>query len=324
MRKVLILLVAAVFVMGFAVTASADDDYYQFATKSFSGYGAESYGDYVFAVGRDNKIHGWKVTIPTGADPNDRDYGGSGTFAPRTFTDLGTINLGYNDLGHSAELYVGNGIMWYGSGNDVYLGGTTGLRAYTWSVTGNTLSGARAAHQDVIFNNTVSSSETLAYDENTGTWYCGTRGRGIYHLDGSNNWVYDFTHMNMAGSHQDGIEMMGGELYVSDMTSDHIARYQNLGTVSNPDWQIFDKDLDGIREETFDDTYNYSSSYVVEGMGVGALTHFWVTSGSTLYELGGGTLPPPPIPEPATMLLLGSGLFSLIGLRKKKFFSNKS
>jgi len=38
------------------------------------------------------------------------------------------------------------------------------------------------------------------------------------------------------------------------------------------------------------------------------------------YEGGEFTLPGQPVPEPSTMLLLGSGLIGLLGYGRKKFF----
>ncbi len=204
MKKALLAGLALGLTLGISNTAMAlDDAYYSFGSMSFSGYAAESFGDYVFAVSSSGNIQGWEVSIAAGADANDRDYNSTGTFAPRTFTSLGSISLGgVSNRYASAELYIDNGVMWYGAAN------TGDLQAFTWDVTAGALTGARDEAQNVTVSNSISSSETLGYDDVTNTWYAGTRGRGIYHLDSSGNWVQDFTYMNMGGDHMDGMEMV--------------------------------------------------------------------------------------------------------------------
>jgi len=324
MRRLMVFFSVLGLVIGVSSAAFAlDDAYFTFGSTAYNGNAVDSYGSYVFGVSNAG-IQGWEVVIPDGADPNDRDYNGTGTFAPRTFNDLGTFSLGgVYSVGSSSELYVSDGVMWYGSADD------GNLEAFTWNVSGGVLAGSRDVTRDVAVSNSIASSETLGYDSSTNTWYAGTRTRGIYHLDGTGNWIYDFTYMNMSGGHMDGMEMVDGNLWVSDMTSDHLAMYQNLGTVAAPDWQIFDADEDGTRETTnFDDTFNYNYSAYVEGMGYGAFDHFWVTSNSSLYELGGGALQgviedegdggDNPVPEPSTIILMGIGLAGLAGYRRKK------
>ena len=98
---------------GIAVQALADD-YYTYGSTAFNGFAAESYGSYVFAVGSDNNVHAWDVSIPAGADPNDRNYLGAGSAAPRTFNHLGSFSLGFANQSNQASLYVANNTLWYG------------------------------------------------------------------------------------------------------------------------------------------------------------------------------------------------------------------
>lgn len=59
---------------------------------------------------------------------------------------------------------------------------------------------------------------------------------------------------------------------------------------------------------------DYSIWFGGYGVGTDTISH---TSGDILFQ---GTLDIQPVPEPATMLLLGSGLVGLAGLGRKKFF----
>ena len=97
---------------------------------------------------------------------------------------------------------------------------------------------------------------------------------------------------------------------------------QNLDAVAGANRQIHDKDGDGIREGadfTYDDTFNYSYSAHVEGMGFGTFDHFRATSGSTLYEVGGGIVTPEVVvPTPGAVLLGATGLGMVGWLRQRK------
>ncbi len=131
-----------------------------------------------------------------------------------------------------------------------------------------------------------SSSVTLSvlgFGDANGVWYAGGESaRRVYsYHEPTKSWVAEFDYPNLAGSHMDGMEVVvapkTGEqyVYVSDMTSDFIAQYH--------------------REETGwvqANLYQYSdgTGSPVEGFGFGALNHFWATSGSYLYEVGGGEI----------------------------------
>jgi hypothetical protein len=95
-------------------------------------------------------------------------------------------------------------------------------------------------------------------------------------------------------------------MFVSDMTSDYL-----LEVVKNPNgtWS---------KVNLFD--YGDPGSNAVEGMGFGALSHFWMGTGTYLQEIGGGQLQQEVnVPEPATLALLSISLGGMgwLALRRK-------
>jgi hypothetical protein len=102
--------------------------------------------------------------------------------------------------------------------------------------------------------------------------YCETTG----------TWGIAFDYPDLVGSHMDGIEIVVDPatsityVYVSDMTSDFLGQYR------------FDPEMGWVQENLF--TYQGTAGSLVEGMGFGALGHFWATGGTELYEIGGGDL----------------------------------
>ncbi len=117
-------------------------------------------------------------------------------------------------------------------------------------------------------------------------WYfSGEYPRRVYSYDPAlDAWTPEFDYPDMAGDHLDGMEFVRdpntgmGYVYVSDMTSDYIGQYTKDATGN---WQQVN-------------LFHYADPDVesVEGMGFGALNHFWVGgwSAGSLYELGGGDL----------------------------------
>ncbi|MBI5498636.1 MAG: hypothetical protein HY907_00205 [Deltaproteobacteria bacterium] len=138
----------------------------------------------------------------------------------------------------------------------------------------------------------------LGYDSVNEVWYLLSMSRGVYSSAGG-DWMLEFAYPDMAGDHGDGLEVAVGPegeifVYVSDMTSNYIGQWSRS---DNPctaavetewnEWNRFSyKELGGSRAK------------LVEGMGLGALGHFWVTSGdgdgaltdAVIYELGGGRI----------------------------------
>jgi hypothetical protein len=141
----------------------------------------------------------------------------------------------------------------------------------------------------VIPQNPKLSMCLLGFDEVSKRWFAAndqkvdgvTRRVYSYYPDGG-GWAAEFDYPNLAGGHGDGMEVVVDiktgipYVYVSDMTSDFIAQYYQDSTGK---W---------VQKNVF--KYMETSKQSVEGMGFGALQHFWITSGTALYEVGGGDL----------------------------------
>jgi hypothetical protein len=126
----------------------------------------------------------------------------------------------------------------------------------------------------------------LGFDGRDDRWYGGydrtIRRVYSYYPDGG-GWAIEFDYPNLAGSHQDGMEVVMDPkekvsyVYVSDMTSDFLAQYYRDETTGK--W---------VQKNVFE--YQETENQHVEGMGFGAFQHFWATSGAAVYEVGGGDL----------------------------------
>jgi hypothetical protein len=123
----------------------------------------------------------------------------------------------------------------------------------------------------------------VGYDDVNGDWYAGldsTNRRVYQYCAETDTWGIAFRYPDLAGSHMDGLEVVTDPetgipyVYVSDMTSDFIGQYEKHPTMG---W---------VQKNLF--SYQGTSGELLEGMGFGPLYHFWATSGSSLYEVGGG------------------------------------
>ena len=124
----------------------------------------------------------------------------------------------------------------------------------------------------------------IGYDDVNGIWYASNEmaRRVFQYCAETDTWGLAFLYPDLAGSHMDGIEVVTDPetgipyVYVSDMTSDFIGQYEK-----HPDLGWQQKNLFSYASVTGD---------AVEGMGFGALYHFWATGGNSLFEIGGGEL----------------------------------
>jgi hypothetical protein len=124
----------------------------------------------------------------------------------------------------------------------------------------------------------------MGYDDVNGVWYASNENqrRVFQHDAATDTWGLAFYYPELAGDHMDGIEVVTDPetgipyVYVSDMTSDFIGQYRK------------DPDVGWVQQNLF--SYQGTAGAPVEGMGFGALNHFWATAGNSVYEVGGGDL----------------------------------
>ncbi len=320
MKKILFVFLVCLICCLSRYNAVLANDYYVYGTWDWNGEsaqdvnGIDGYGDYL-VVEDGAYFYFKKVTVLDSdndgiADPYQHpdNPDDPGPVETRVFTDVGSYYY-YDDIGSYIGSSYGGAVM---TAEKLYLGGDGELYAWNWSVDENgniVLSDFVAILTDP---QALTYFEDIAYDENTNTFYALTRERDIYSFnpDEDNDWNYEFSYSGYSGWHGDGIASVNGHLYISDMTSDVIGQWDYI----NGQWQ-----------ETA--TFLYSNPYDVEGMGFGPNNHFWVTAWSgVFYEIGGGKLQESienPIPEPATVILVGSSLLGIAFIARKNIGKNK-
>jgi hypothetical protein len=255
-------------------------EYYQFAdfqqgsTPFLGGYDVESFDDRLYVLGYSNMIDVYQVTLlDSDADgllePNQHPDNPeeTGPIEGRTLTfvesipSFGTPSLSTSEIfAREDRIYIaGSQITEY-----ILAGGATTVIATPppWA----------------------SYFSQSGYDEVNGVWYASNESnRRVFQHDAvTNTWGIAFLYPELAGDHMDGLEVVTDPetgipyVYVSDMTSDFIGQYR-MDPVEG--W---------VQENLF--SYSGTSGAPVEGMGFGALNHFWATAGSSVYEVGGGDL----------------------------------
>ena len=332
-RRTLGLCAAVVSIGALSLPALATSDYFIYANFGVSGYGVDTYqvdatSGYAF-VQYQSSVKVYKITISDGdADgiinyhqhPDNPASLGK-PMEPRTNSLVGTYTAAPGT--HSeCEFFADNGLIYMGADNGIY--------SASWNTATGAITSGWTQVGPALGNSGTWDTQTLAYDKANQTFYAG-RGDGGYNQrmysltdadsDGwmDESWTYEFTAMvTSTGGHHDGLEYVNGKLWVSEMYSDYLMMYQKTGS----GWQLYDKDGDGIYNE-IDDAFSYpgsGSSLAVEGMGYGLFDHFWINSGSALYEVGGGLVQQQlgVIPEPLTMLAVAAGLGFVGGYVRKR------
>lgn len=265
-------------------TTTPTGTYYEYATFNKAdggfkgGYDVDGYGDHLYVKSSPaGRIDVYKVTL--------HDTDGDGKLEPNQHPDnpkepgpveQRTLEFvkSYTGLATTAPFSSVSSAELYVLGDRLYATNGSLITEYLFA------NGAVTSLASTGLNHL----SHLGHGDLDGRWYASSESlRRVYsYHEPSKSWVVEFDYPNLAGDHMDGLEVLvssSGEqfVYVSDMTSNFIGQYQRT-----PDgW---------VQKNLF--KYNDSAGELVEGMGFGALSHFWMTSGNLLYEVGGGDLAP--------------------------------
>jgi hypothetical protein len=253
------------------------------STGFLSGYDVGSYGNFLYVNRSGVYLDVYRVDIadtdgdgiiepnqhpsyPVG-DPN------RGPMEARTLVHIVT----YTKAGDNAPLSTASQTELYPTADRIYsLGPTRNGDITEWLFSNHST--------NIVANSSVTQIfSLLGWGDVDGLWFAARESpRQIFSFhQASHRWVLEFQYPDLSGGHLDGLEAVTDPntgiqyIYISDMTSNFVGQYRRDG---NGGW---------VKENIF--AYNETSgAQYVEGMGFGALNHFWITSGSTLYEIGGG------------------------------------
>jgi len=292
-RLLAIITVVLAALVGVATPSMANGtDYFvysNFDTGLWGSYGVDGYVGqdgisriiFYSLTGSGATAYIYKVTIPPGSNPNMHPDNpeATGPIAPRTFTLEKTFDLGAYPS-HFCEFYVD------AANNIIYLGAYVGIRKYVYDTgLGNYVYAGDVAPPSPMEEGY--GTQSLAYNPATDTWYAGSIAwngdpgvtlRDMWKYEGSQGpagiWELAFQYTTPEGisSHHDGLEFVGGYLWLADYQGDYIKQYSVNGTLIKAFW-------------------HQALGHELEGMGFGALGHFWCGShGSIITEFGGAGL----------------------------------
>jgi hypothetical protein len=274
-------------------------DYFIYSQLDTGLYGSYGVDGYVGPDGIDRIIFysdwGWptayiyKVTISPGTDPNTHPNNphATGLIAPRNFILERTFPLHNQWYEHDHEFFVGQDGFYLGAAGGMGWG-ADGIEHYDWN----------GVYLGKVVNFPAPDwPQSLAFD-GINTWYAGCGGelgpgqeRFVYkYIMGlSFDWEIAFSYISgdTSMAHHDGMEFVDGRLYLADYTGDYIFQFD-----PNSSWMA----------EPLNIFYHEPLSHELEGMGHGALNHFWVGShSSTITEFGGGELQGVPVGNDITV-----------------------
>lgn len=270
-----------------ATTPTAD--YYQYAVFTSSGgvfkggYDVTSYGDYIYVNRSSANLDVYKVTL--------LDSDGDGKLEPNQHPsnpkETGPIEVRQLDFVQTYTKAADGAPTGPASTSSLRALSNTEIHSLGPTKNGGvTLYDFTSKATSVVFQPTATSPSMsfFGYGADDKVWYGGNESaRRVYSFHApTKQWAVEFCYPNLAGSHMDGMEVVVSPktgvqyVYVSDMTSDFIAQYRR-------------DDAQGwVQEALFQ--YADTTSSALEGFGFGALKHFWATSGTFLFELGGGEI----------------------------------
>ncbi len=256
--------------------------YYQYArfqsgsTDFLGGYDVDSLGDYLYVNRQGSYLDVYKIELLDSDgdgefEPNQHpdNPDATGPIEERLITHIETFNTTMGQASRAEVYAVPEGVFFIN-----YQASKADIFKFTY---------ATQAISTPITTTTQISLAQLGYDMVNGTWYGSNEGgRRVYSFHApSQEWVAEFAYPDLAGSHMDGIEVVTDPndgtpyVYVSDMTSDYLGQY------------LRDRGDTWVQVNLFEYA---GTGEAVEGMGFGALNHFWAAAGSSVYEIGGGDL----------------------------------
>jgi hypothetical protein len=245
------------------------------------GYDVDAYGDMIYVNRGGTNLDVYKVTLAdTDGDglyepnqhPNNPKAQGPMEARTLTFVTTYTKQTDLVPVGTAAQTEV------FATSDGIFsLGPTRNGDITQWLFQSKTPT-------VTVHPTTALALSHLGFGPWDGTWYgANESARRVYSYCAEKKiWVPEFMYPDLAGSHMDGIEVVQSlgnvqqYVYVSDMTSDFLGQYRRDGKGG---W---------VQENLFQ--YGDVTGSSVEGMGFGALNHFWITGGTTLIEIGGGDL----------------------------------